>query len=189
MTGPIIIVTNEANAARLAKVVRAAQRDANLTVLTGRQDVVEILEEKLAPETLLVGFSTGVIVPAHILSRLEGPAYNFHAASPEYPGRDIHHFAVYYGARRYGATAHEMEPQVDFGRIVGVEWFDVAPRTTPQALRRAATQPNGEAPHSQHVIEHGDLLGDLHRVVPGQHDHHRAEVDPLRLPGEVAELL
>ena len=33
------------------------------------------------------------------------------------------------------------------------------------------------------------LLGDHHRVVPGQHDHHRAEVDPAGLAGEVGQVL
>ena len=41
----------------------------------------------------------------------------------------------------------------------------------------------------RHVVEHDDLLGDAHRVVPGQHDHHRAELDAVRAPGEVGQVL
>jgi len=49
---------------------------------------------------LLVSFSTGVVVPAELIAAFPAGAYNVHAASPDYPGRDPHHFAVYEGASR-----------------------------------------------------------------------------------------
>ncbi len=88
----------------------------------------------LSPRDVLIACGTGVVVAGSILDRLQGAAYNFHAASPEYPGRDPHHFAVYEGATRYGATAHVMNRKVDAGPILGVEWFDVPPGVTPNGL-------------------------------------------------------
>ena len=140
MSGPVILVTNDASVDRLRPVIRATLATADLTVLTGRKGVIETLQERVTPNTLLVCFSTGVIIPKTVLSRLKGPGYNFHAASPEYPGRDPHHFAVYDTAGRYGATAHELAARVDSGRVIGVEWFEVAPSTPPQALREAAIE-------------------------------------------------
>ena len=140
MGDPIIIVSNGTVADRLARFVLSNTPAADLTVLTGRDGVVDALEAKVTPDTMLVCFSTGVIIPKAILARINGPAYNFHAASPEYPGRDPHHFAVYDRAKRYGATAHELIAPVDSGRIVGVEWFDVAPGTSPNKLRAAAVE-------------------------------------------------
>lgn len=67
---------------------------------------------------VLVGFGTGVIVPPDVLSRWR-LAYNIHAASSRFPGRDPHHWAAYEGATSYGATAHVMTERVDAGPIVG----------------------------------------------------------------------
>ena len=89
---------------------------------------------------ILLSFSTSVIVPPSIISRFTGGAYNIHAASPEYPGRDPHHWAVYEQATRYGATAHIMTAKVDDGPIVAVERFDVKPGVTPVALLAQANE-------------------------------------------------
>jgi methionyl-tRNA formyltransferase len=72
----------------------------------------------------LLAFSTSVIVPAAILDGLATPAYNFHPGPPTYPGSHAASFAIYEGAERFGATVHEMAPQVDSGPIVAVEWFE-----------------------------------------------------------------
>ena len=84
-----------------------------------------------------MSFGTSAIVPPDIFQRFRG-AYNLHAASPEYPGRDPHHFAIYEGASRYGATFHIMTESVDGGPIVDVEWFDVARGCSPAELLRLA---------------------------------------------------
>ena len=138
MERPIILVTNDSLAPTLEAVALAADAGAALHILTGREGVTDTLDRLVTPESLLVCFSTGVIVPAAVLERLVHPGYNFHAASPDYPGRDPHHFAVYEGARRYGATAHKLAASVDAGQIVGIEWLDVASDTTPEALRGMA---------------------------------------------------
>jgi hypothetical protein len=38
-----------------------------------------------------------------------------------------------------------------------------------------------------HQIEGGDLLGQQHGIVPGQHDHRGAEADPRGATGEIAQ--
>ena len=135
----VILVTSEACAPSLEAVVRAEDADATLHVLTGRKGVTNILNELIVPDSLLVCFSTGVIISAALLGRLARTGYNFHAASPSYPGRDPHHFAVYEGAKWYGATAHKLAPKVDSGPIVGVDRFRITPGTTPEALCAMAT--------------------------------------------------
>ncbi|MGJ4932339.1 formyltransferase family protein [Bradyrhizobium sp. HKCCYLS2038] len=86
---------------------------------------LEAIECDLLGRSRLLAFTTSVIVPADILSALGHGAYNFHPASPDYPGWAPAHFAMYDGATRFGATAHAMEARVDCGAIVGVETFDV----------------------------------------------------------------
>lgn len=97
-----------------------------------------VLKAETKPK--LIAFCTGVIVPKELLGRAIHPSYNFHAASPDYPGRDPHHFAVYDDVRRYGATAHIMSERVDAGPIVGVEWFDVVLPALPNELLDRATE-------------------------------------------------
>lgn len=87
---------------------------------------------------LLLSFGTGVIVPSAILDFPGLLALNVHAASPAYPGRDPHHFAIYDGATEYGATMHYMTARVDAGPIVDVELFEVPPDATPATLLESA---------------------------------------------------
>ena len=93
---------------------------------------------KLANGHILVSFGTSLIVPTDILDHYAGGVYNIHAASPDYPGRDPHHWAAYDRVNRYGATAHIMTSKVDDGPIVDVEWFDVSPGTRPEELLKKA---------------------------------------------------
>ncbi|MES1155065.1 MAG: formyltransferase family protein [Pseudorhodoplanes sp.] len=105
---------------------------------------VSTLSDLLAldPETLnharLVAFSTNVIVPAATLNRLGFGAYNFHPASPDFPGWAPAYLALHRGAGEFGATAHMMTERVDEGPIVGVERFRIPPQTSPASLEGLA---------------------------------------------------
>ncbi len=88
----------------------------------------------------LVAFASPVIVPAAILDRLGFGAVNFHPGPPDYPGYSPAQFAIYDGARRFGATAHVMLERVDEGPIFDVGLFDVPPETTTLALEIKAYQ-------------------------------------------------
>ena len=90
------------------------------------------------PHDLLLSFGTGVIVPPRILSMQGTLALNVHAASPDYPGRDPHHFAIYDGVKKYGATIHHMMQSVDAGPIIDIELFFFFLDTTPFRLLELA---------------------------------------------------
>lgn len=85
-------------------------------------------------ETLIISYNTSIIIPKEILD-IAGLCINIHAAPPEYPGRDPHHWAIYDGAKRYGATAHIMTEKVDSGPIIDIEEFDVPTDCSPLELR------------------------------------------------------
>jgi methionyl-tRNA formyltransferase len=97
--------------------------------LSFRSAVTSADLDAIAPEVLrnarLVAFTTGVIVPERILDALGYGAYNFHPGPPDYPGWAPAHFALYDGAKEFGATAHAMDARVDCGAIVGVERFEI----------------------------------------------------------------
>ncbi len=88
-------------------------------------DDLAALPEKRLEKARLIAFCTDVIVPAAMLERLGGGAYNFHPASPDYPGISGVCFAKYDGASHFGATLHRMTVQVDAGPIIDYELFDV----------------------------------------------------------------
>jgi methionyl-tRNA formyltransferase len=81
------------------------------------------IEPEVLRDARLVAFTSGVIVPRSMLAALGHGAYNFHPGPPDYPGWAPAHFALYDGARTFGATAHVMTKQVDSGPIIGVESF------------------------------------------------------------------
>lgn len=88
----------------------------------------------------LISFSHSVIVPAHYLVHPDQTAVNIHAASPDYPGRDPHHYAVYDGVTSYGATLHLMTEKVDAGEIIDVETFDFDNSVRPNHLMHMADE-------------------------------------------------
>jgi methionyl-tRNA formyltransferase len=77
----------------------------------------------------IVSYLSRWIVPAELLGRATH-AINFHPGPPEYPGYGCNNFAIYDGAREYGATCHHMAPEVDTGPIVAVARFPVLPTDT-----------------------------------------------------------
>lgn len=89
---------------------------------------------------LLLSYGTSVIVPKEILESPGLIAINIHAASPDYPGRDPHHFAMYENAKVYGATLHFMTEKVDEGEIIDVELFPVEKDCTLTKLLDGARQ-------------------------------------------------
>ena len=134
MSGDVVLLTS-AGGDDLAAVVQCIERTAQVRLA---RDLDALERAALGPHTTLIGFGTGTIVPAPLLRLLARPAYNFHAASPDYPGRDPHHFAAYDGVRRYGATLHVMTERVDDGPILAVEWIDLPQQVSPSELLRLA---------------------------------------------------
>jgi methionyl-tRNA formyltransferase len=75
----------------------------------------------------IVSYLSRWVVPAFLLERARVASFNFHPASPDYPGIGCNNFALYEGAREYGVTCHHMAPKVDTGPIIAVKRFPVFP--------------------------------------------------------------
>lgn len=84
---------------------------------------------------LLINFDNGLIIDESILKQCHYRAYNYHNAPPDYPGRDVHHFAIYDEVKTYGVTLHKMAKAVDSGQILVVNRFDVSNIKSPQSLQ------------------------------------------------------
>jgi methionyl-tRNA formyltransferase len=96
------------------------------------------IEPEVLEDARLIAFTSGVIVPRPLLAALGYGAYNFHPGPPEHPGWAPAHFALYEGARSFGATAHVMTKRVDSGPIVGVESFDIPEGANVRELEQIA---------------------------------------------------
>jgi hypothetical protein len=136
MTETVVLITSFSGH-ELARLKAAFAEVSDIRVISTAQQLGEL---QFGPRMLLLSFGTGVIVPDEILSRLGRPAYNLHAASPEFPGRDPHHHAIYRRAKTYGATLHIMTEKVDAGPIVAIETFPVPSDATPDSLLAAANE-------------------------------------------------
>lgn len=119
------------------RLVKRAGLRLNAKVVSSLKKLKTSLKEK---PVLLLSFGTSVIVPGKLLKDPSLLALNVHAASPQYPGTDPHHFAVYENVKNYGATLHYMEEKVDSGPIVDLELFRVMKGTTPSKLLKLANQ-------------------------------------------------
>ncbi|MBL4854258.1 MAG: hypothetical protein JKY25_08480 [Robiginitomaculum sp.] len=149
----IILLTNLGWADQLCKITAASNIDS--TAIFTKNDLIQFfktIDQQDAAFTL-VSFATGVIVPEKIINSLAGNAYNIHPATPEYPGRDPHHFAHFDQIKTYGATAHIMTSKVDAGQIVDVETYKVPAGSTPQDYINMAEKSG--------VVLFGSLVGKL----------------------------
>lgn len=137
MFDTIILLTGPVEAGPLTGVLHGHNARLDVRAAKSLADL-----EALAPDLLrrarLIGFVTDVVVPARIPNALGFGAYNFHPGPPQYPGWVPAHFAIYDRAGTFGATAHRMIERVDAGPIVGVELFDIPPRTDVLRLQEMA---------------------------------------------------
>jgi len=75
----------------------------------------------------IISYLSRWVVPGFLLERARLASFNFHPASPEYPGIGCNNFALYEHAEEYGVTCHHMAPKVDTGAIIAVKRFPVYP--------------------------------------------------------------
>ena len=124
MPSKLILLTGEVEAPHLSKMLRKQSSSLIVEAVTNAPGLSAAAQGDLAG-VRLVSFLSDVIVPAAILSALDGPAYNFHPGPPAYPGSFVAGFAVYDGATEFGVTLHEMAPSVDSGSIIDVWHFPI----------------------------------------------------------------
>jgi methionyl-tRNA formyltransferase len=137
MFDTIILLTGPAEQEALAAALR--NHNPQLTIRQAEMLAeLEALDPVLLQRARLIGFLTPVTVPGRVLGALGYGAYNFHPGPPDYPGWGPSHFAIYDGAKSFGATAHEMAAKVDAGPIVGVERCAIPPNTDVLELERLA---------------------------------------------------
>lgn len=101
-------------------------------------DELAAIEPEVLRDARLLAFTTGVVVSGSTLAALGHGAYNFHPGPPQYPGWAPAHFALYDGARMFGATAHAMAERVDSGPIIGVESFIIPDKISVRGLEQVA---------------------------------------------------
>jgi methionyl-tRNA formyltransferase len=134
MFDTIILLTGPAEEVALSALLR--RHNPLLTVR--RAGTLAELDALTPWEASRAGFLTPVVVPARILHAFGYGAYNFHPGPPNYPGWVPCHFATYDRVSTFGVTAHVMIERVDAGPIVGVDWFDVPPKTDVLGLQQLA---------------------------------------------------
>jgi len=138
MLKTIILLTGNADQQRaLAALLREHNPNLSFRGAVTRDELLAI-EPDVLREARLVAFTSGVVVPSTLLNGLGHGAYNFHPGPPDYPGWAPAHFALYDGARSFGATAHVMAERVDSGPIVGVESFVIPDRVDVRGLEQLA---------------------------------------------------
>jgi len=125
MVASLILLTGKAEWPFLRDVLREQATDLAISWAPDGQELEYTCGGQNVSKARLIAFCSSVIVRPDILSLFDGPAYNFHPGPPSYPGVHPANFAIYEGAKKFGATAHVMTPEIDGGPLVGVDWFDI----------------------------------------------------------------
>lgn len=77
------------------------------------------LDKNIYNDSLLLSFSNSYIFKKRQLDKFEKiNKINFHPGLPEYPGRDVSHFACYNNEREFGGTMHSITKKIDNGNII-----------------------------------------------------------------------
>lgn len=139
MFGCVVLLTGPGERSILSTRLAAFRPDLKIIAANSRADLLALDATTLA-NARLVAFTTSVIVPPAVLAELGHGAYNFHPGPPEYPGLSPAQFAIYEGARSFGATVHRMTVDVDAGPIVATSRFDVVRGATLNDLETGAFQ-------------------------------------------------
>jgi len=117
MSATILLLAPSDDQAEITRLLREADPAVRIVPIETRTALVSAGEAH--PGARLLSVASPMIVPAGVLARLDGPAYNLHPGPPEYPGLFPAVFALYDGAETFGVTLHQMTPDVDAGPIVG----------------------------------------------------------------------
>ena len=125
----VFILTNKKKRPDLQKIVKDC--NVHCEFIVSRNDLDNVVFSK---RNFLLSHNTSIILKTDDIEKFPAGIYNIHSASPEYPGRDPHHFAIYFGAKTYGATLHILTESVDAGDIIEVIDFAVHADDTPYTL-------------------------------------------------------
>jgi methionyl-tRNA formyltransferase len=120
----IILLTGPVEQPVLSKVLLGHNPGLTIRPVETSAELAAVAPELLS-QARLIAFTSPIVVPLKVLNLLGFGAYNFHPASPDFPGWAPAHFAVYHQATHFGATAHVMTERVDAGPIVDVELFSI----------------------------------------------------------------
>jgi len=85
---------------------------------------------------LIISFLNYTILPKEILKK--APAINFHPGPPEHPGSGCMSWGLYSGQKIYGVTVHEVNEEVDGGKILKVRRFDISDCKSREELEHRA---------------------------------------------------
>tara|TARA_Y100000591_G_scaffold333342_1_gene376012 strand:+ start:1242 stop:1823 length:582 start_codon:yes stop_codon:yes gene_type:complete len=122
----VFIFTSKKNVKILKKKL-SKYRDYNLKIIDKKN--------KILSGDILISFVNGVILSEKILKKFK-LSINFHPAPPSLPGRDPHHWAIFFKKKNYGITIHRMEKKVDTGKILFTKYFKINKKDNPQNLRK-----------------------------------------------------
>ncbi|HEY1723686.1 MAG TPA: hypothetical protein VGG27_20765 [Magnetospirillaceae bacterium] len=137
MLDHVLLVSDEVERAFLTATLRA---EAPKLDIRHYNDVAKLdtVEAAILPNARLLTFNIDQAIPAQMLSGLGHGAYNLHSGSSAYPGWMPAAFAIYDGAKEFGATAHSITGQNGNGGIIAVDLFPVPDGATRNDLARAA---------------------------------------------------
>ena len=132
--GRIILLSKETDHCRRAwEIAREAFGDA-LEIHSGKNGDPEPDLVSGERPAFLISFLSPWIVRQPALDHAD-MSLNFHPASADYPGSGCYNFALYEGAKEYGAVCHVMLAKVDTGRIVEERCFPVAEDESVETLK------------------------------------------------------
>jgi methionyl-tRNA formyltransferase len=117
-----------------------AQRPGLKVISASSEGELLALDRETLAGARLISFVTSAIVPVSVLKGLGYGAYNFHPGSPDYPGLSPAQFALYDGARSFGATVHRMVEVIDAGPIIAVSEFAMPEAPTLDTVETLAFQ-------------------------------------------------
>lgn len=132
---PSILLFGKKNDEHCAKAFNYLSSNfSNLTPYIGSRNEPFPIEAVSWSGDYIISYLSPWIIPDNILQKAKIAAFNFHPASPDYPGIGCTNFALYDEAKTYGTTCHHMLAKVDTGKIIATKTFPILSTDTIDSL-------------------------------------------------------
>ena len=123
-------------------------------------------------------FKADLVLPQSVIDSARRSAINFHPGPPHYRGIGGYHYALANGASEFGATCHHIVEKIDYGDIIRVDRFAIAPDDSVDSLTQRTAETCLKMFHDIiDTLRSGEDLPAEKGEVWGEHLHTRKELE------------
>lgn len=123
----VVLITSSSNK-KIINLIRRFKKNFNIKIINSKnKKSINYFEKNYKKYNYLISYLSGYLIKKKQLDFFESKKrINFHPGTPNYRGRDTHHFASFNGEKTYGSTLHFLDAKIDNGKIISIKKFNIS---------------------------------------------------------------